>query len=323
MNDQEMTEQFAKAKKTIHDLQEELNLANSEFVALTLEFEQRVDERTIEISEANKKLHEEITERIRAEEALAEYSEHLEELVGDRTRDLVAAQKQLIDQEKMAILGKVAGAMARELHNPLCSIKNAIYYLNMVLKDPEPDVGEMLEILEQEVVNTTKVISGLLEFTEPRKISRWIVGLGEIIQEALARSNVPDYIKVTVQQSSPNLGVKADPNQLATAFRNIINNAIQAMSPILSDNGGKQLIINTIQVNDEVSISFSDNGEGIPDENMERLYEPLFSTRAQGIGLGLPLAKALIEEHDGRLEVESQVGIGSSFTVWLPLAQIW
>jgi signal transduction histidine kinase len=321
VSDENYRETFEQAQETIKELREELNLTNSGFIALTLEFEQRVDQRTIELSEANDLLQQEIAERKNAEKALAEYSERLEELVEERTKDLVKAQQLLVDHEKMAILGKVAGAMARELHNPLGAIKNAAYYLKLVFSDPTPDIKETLDIIEKEVLNSTKVINNLLEFTEPRKMTRWAVNLKEIILEALYRAELP----VDIVVKKPNFdflpNILANPNQLAKAFCNIITNSVQAMASNFLSGREKTLTICVTNTGGDVITFITDTGEGIAPENMEKLYEPLFSTRAQGIGLGLPLANAVIEEHGGSIQVESQVNVGSTFSIKLPICK--
>jgi len=107
----------------------------------------------------------------------------------------------------------------------------------------------------------------------------------------------------------------ADPDQLAQVFGNIILNAVQAMSE-----GGRLVVKSEVCTPEWVAVSFADTGVGIPKENLDKLFEPLFTTKAKGVGLGLALTKTLVEGHGGSIEAESEVGVGTTFTVRLPVS---
>ena len=269
-----------------------------------------------------------ITERKQAEEALKEYSERLEEMVEERTKALRDAQEQLVRSEKLAVLGQLAGGVGHELRNPLGAIKNAAYFLHMVLEKPEPDVAEMLQILDREVGNCERIISSLLDFAQPRELALRQVHLPEVIEEALARTTVPNLpaqagnVEVLTRYAEALPLITADPDQLGLVFGNLILNAVQAMP------GGGRLTITAAYVEggtvrdpqSAIRIQVSDTGVGIPEEHLGKIFEPLFTTKAKGIGLGLAVSKTLVERHGGSMEVTSEVGKGSTFTVRLPLA---
>jgi signal transduction histidine kinase len=315
MSNRDLQRQLAEAQGTIRALQEELAETNSGFIALTLEFEQRVDERTAELQEVNKQLEQEIAERKRAEEALKEYSERLEQMVEERTQELREAQERLIRQEKLAVLGQLAGGVAHELRNPLGAIKNATYFLNMVLEEAEPEVKETLEILDREVVTSARIISSLLDFARPKAPIRRKVDVNNVVQDALSHTAVPESVEVVSELDETLPTILADPDQLAQVFGSIILNDIQAMPQ-----GGQMVIRSEVLSQDLVAVSIRDAGVGISEENLKKIFEPLFTTKAKGIGLGLALAKTIVEGHGGSIEVESEVGKGSTFTVRLPLA---
>jgi PAS domain S-box-containing protein len=255
-----------------------------------------------------------ITERKHAEEKLKEYSERLEEMVEQRTKELREAQEQLVHQEKLAVMGELAGGVGHELRNPLGAIKNAAYFLNMVLEEPEPKVRESLEILQKEVATSERIIGSLLDFARPKAPIRRKVEINEVLREALSRSTVPEDIEVVTQHDGGKAAILADSDQLVQTFGNIILNAIQAMPY------GGQLTIKSETVSlDSIAISFSDTGVGIPEETLERLFEPLFTTKAKGIGLGLAIVKTQVEAHGGTIEAQSEVEKGSTFTVRLPM----
>jgi PAS domain S-box-containing protein len=260
-----------------------------------------------------------ITERKRAEKVLKEYSERLEEMVEERTRALRDAQEALIRQEKLAVLGQLAGGVGHELRNPLGAISNAVYFLNMALEEPDPDVKETLEILQKEVRTSEMIISSLLDFARTKPPTRRKVDINEVVQEALSRITVPETVEVVSQLDETLSIILADPDQLGQVFGNITLNAIQAMAK------GGQLVVKTSEVSEKlpksewVAVSFADTGVGISEENLGKIFEPLFTTRAKGIGLGLAVTKALVEGHEGTIEVQSELGKGSTFTVRLPI----
>lgn len=256
-----------------------------------------------------------MTEDLKARtEELKEHSENLEKMVEERTKQLRDAQEELVRQEKLAVLGQLAGGVGHELRNPLGAIKNAAYFLNMVLEEPEPEVKETLEILEREVSTSERIISNLLDFARPKPPTRRKVDVNDVVQGALSRVAVPENIEVVTQMEETLPQILADPDQLGQVFGNIILNAIQAMPE-----GGQLLVKSEVPSPEQLSVSFTDTGTGIPEENLSKIFEPLFTTKAKGIGLGLAISKTLVEDHEGTIEVESTVGTGSTFTVKLPI----
>ncbi len=260
-------------------------------------------------------------ERKAAKDALQEYSERLEDMVEERTTELQDAQQELLRQEKLATLGQLAGGVAHELRNPLGAIKNAVYFVNMVLQEPDTDVHTMLQIIDKEVGTCERIISSLLDFARTRGPVWQEVDVNHVVREALARVAVPENIQVTLQLDESLPIIQADARQLDQALGNLILNAVQAMP------GGGLLTIQTsarsvepsqISGSGWVCVSIGDEGAGIAPANLSRLFEPLFTTKARGIGLGLTLSKNLIQGHGGKIQVQSQVGEGSTFTVHLP-----
>ena len=254
-----------------------------------------------------------ITERKRAEAVLQEYSERLGQMVEARTRELRDAQEQLIRQERLTVLGQIAGGIGHELRSPLGAIKNAVYLLNLSLPAPDPEAQEILQILKCQVEASDRVIASLLDFARAQPPYRRETDLRETIDAALGRITVPENITVSRRFDDTFPALSVDPDQLEIAFSNLIRNAVQAMP------GGGRLTIDARSFGKEISISFSDTGVGIAPDVLDKLFQPMFSTKAHGIGLGLALCKLLVEGHGGRIEVTSQVGKGTTFVVYLPL----
>ena len=310
----------------------------------------------------------ELTERVRAEEALQEYSERLEEMVEQRTQELQDAQEQLIRKERLAVLGQLAGGVAHELRNPLGVISNAIYFLQMVLSETDETTREYLDIISSEVRGAEKIISGILDFSRTRLPEREEIAVSGLVAQVLERRPAPEGVDV-ITEIGPDLPpVFVDPRQMGQVLGNLVTNAYQAMPEggrltihVSEGEGiGRRGDKETRRQGDKetrgqgdslpvppspcLRVSISDTGCGIPEENMEKMFEPLFTTKAKGIGLGLALSKNLVEANGGSIEVESpstqfragpstglpsatlgtgragEEGKGSTFTVRLPLA---
>jgi PAS domain S-box-containing protein len=255
-----------------------------------------------------------ITERMQVEIELEKHQNHLEEIVDERTKELKLAQDQLMGQTRLAALGKIAGNISHELRNPMASMNNAAYILRLVITDPDPDVQQSIEIIETEIQNSTRIIEALLDFARSSPtIFDEGTDINEVIQTSLLALDVPENIQVKYEYDY-NLGdFITDPHRLRSAVQNIILNGIQAMPE-----GGTLTVRTITTVNDEVQVIISDTGIGMSETILSNIFEPLFSTKAKGIGLGLSLSKTIIEAIGGRIAVESTEGEGSTFAITLP-----
>ena len=235
----------------------------------------------------------------------------------DITERKMLEEERRMRQEKLTVLGQLAGGVGHELRNPLGAIKNAAYFLNMVLEKPEPDVKETLEILEKEVATSERIISSLLDFARAKPPVKRKVNINNIILEVLSRTNVPENIEVKNQVDESIPTILADPGQLDQIFGNIFLNAIQAMPE-----GGQLIIKSGTAGPDTIAVSITDTGVGIPGETIKKIFEPLFTSKAKGIGLGMAITKTFVEGHGGTIEVQSEIGKGTTFTVRLPGGKI-
>ena len=277
------------------------------------ELEQEVQSRTLALEEANQHLMVVIAERKRAEDQLQEYSEHLEEMVEERTRDLQEAHEQLLRREKLAMLGQLAGGLSHELRNPLAVIANAVYFLQTTLKDVDQTTRDYLDMIASEARNSEQIISGLLDFAKSRSPNRSEVQLHTLVCGILNKFPPPENIQLNNEVYRELPPAFADVHHLELALGNLITNTYQAMPE-----GGKLTVSASVQDN-QVHLAVSDTGCGIPMESMNKLFEPLFTTRPRGIGMGLAVTKNLVETNDGSIEVESNLGKGSTFTIVLPI----
>ena len=231
-------------------------------------------------------------------------------------QELKDTQAELVKKERLAVLGKLAGGVGHELRNPLGSIKNAAYFLNMVLEDLDPQVKESLQIIEEEVNSSEKIINDLLGYARPKPPNIRKVKINSIIQEVLSYTTIPENVEVINRLDATLPSILADPDQLKQVFGNIILNAIQAMPE-----GGQLFVKTEVQSQEEITISFTDTGVGISEEDLSKPFEPLYTTKAKGIGLGLAICKTIIEKHKGIIEVKSEIKKGSTFSIKLPFGK--
>ncbi len=249
------------------------------------------------------------------EQSLQCYYEQLEDEVESRTKDLEQVQEKLIRSERLAAVGELASGVGHELRNPLNVIRNCAYLLNIALTDKgDEEAVNTLKVLDKQIDIANKIVTDLLDFTRITPPSPDRVDLKNLITESLSWITVPEHVTVNANLNGHPTKVRTDAEQISRVFTNIISNAIQAMN----GKAGK-LDIDTGEESDIVWIKFHDNGCGIPEGNFEKIFEPLFTTKPKGIGLGLAITKRLVEQNGGKIEITSKVDQGTTFIVKLPL----
>ncbi len=259
---------------------------------------------------------EDITERRHAEKKLEEWSKTLEESVRIRTEELQKSQEKLARSEKLALIGQLSSQVSHELRTPLTAIKNAAYLINMQMDSGKTDkIAEYVDLISKEVDVTTQVISNTLGFAKRKPLERKESDINTVLRESLQVSVVPANISVKplFNEALPHLNV--DPVQIRQVFDNIIKNAVDAMPE------GGELEVKLTSDMTYLTAEFKDTGVGISKENMNKIFDPLFSTSPRGTGLGLPVCQQIVESHGGLIDVESVEGKGAVFKIKLPLRQ--
>jgi signal transduction histidine kinase len=270
-----------------------------------------------ETDPAGKAIHlhgafQDITERKRLEEIEREYAARLEETVRERTEELRDAQEKLVRQERLAVLGQLAGGVGHELRNPLGIISNAVYYLRLLLEGKEAQVAEYLEIIENETRNAEQIIADLLDYARASRGVSEPVAAADLVQQVLERNPVPVGVTLSVHIDPDLPPAHADRHQMERVLGNLLVNAYQAMPE------GGALEISAGKCDQQIAITVTDAGMGIPPDDLSQIFEPLFTTKARGIGLGLAICKNLVEANGGWIEVQSTPEEGSTFAVYLP-----
>jgi PAS domain S-box-containing protein len=261
---------------------------------------------------------EDFTEEKQAEEKIRRLNEELEIKVQDRTRQLLETQETLVRKEKLAVLGQVAGSVGHELRNPLGVMSNAVYFLQAVLSDADDSVKEYLGIIKGEIAASERIVSDLLDSVRTKPPHPEIVGVAQLIDQVLGKCAIPPSVSVRLDISATLPLLRVDAMQIHQVFRNLISNGVEAMPE------GGTLEIRAVEnkPEGEIVVSVHDTGTGIAPDTLPRLFQPLFTTKARGIGLGLVVVKNLTEANGGRVEVASEVGNGTTFTITLPASSV-
>lgn len=215
--------------------------------------------------------------------------------------------------ERLITIGQVAGGVAHELRNPLNVIKTSIYYLTNARQAPPKKVQQHLERIERQVGLADRVITALSDFARLPMPERHALCVEKCVKEVLELNAMPASITVTLDFPGDLPWVLADDRQLQIVFGNLLRNARDAMH----EQGGA-LTVSARPAENDVAVTITDTGPGIAREALERILEPLYSTKARGIGLGLAITRSIIDKHGGGLHIASEVGRGSQFTVRLP-----
>jgi two-component system, NtrC family, sensor histidine kinase HydH len=221
--------------------------------------------------------------------------------------------------ERLAAIGQLAASVGHELRNPLAAIRNAYSFIRKRLAGEgslDPRVLQFLEVIGREVDASGRIIGNLLDFSRPKQAVRGPCPLRPLVEEALqlvpARANV--RVVDEVPDELPVLDL--DKDQLRQVLVNLVQNASEA---IPAERQGTVVVTAEIGPQGTLRLDVRDDGCGIPTEEIGRVFQPLFSTKTRGTGLGLAVASGVIERHGGRLTVQSRVGEGTTFNIELPL----
>jgi signal transduction histidine kinase len=245
----------------------------------------------------------------------------LEHRVQERTCELEEAlaalkrtQDELVVRERLAMLGQLSSSVGHELRNPLGVMTNAIYFLDMVQTDASEEVREYLGILRHQVALAEKIVGDLLDFARLKPPQVQTVSVSQLVQEQVSRLRGSD--RLTIEQDlHPDLPeIRVDPVQIGQVLFNVLSNAQQAMD----GTGSVRLWARTAE--DLLELHVTDSGPGVAPDLLDKIFQPLFTTKARGIGLGLAVSRSLAEANGGRLTVTSPPGRGATFTIALPVA---
>ncbi len=263
-------------------------------------------------------------DRLQEEDELKSYREHLEELVAERTKELETAHTELLRKEKFSALGKATAMVSHEIRNPLSVIRAAIYSLSQMFKGKAEDVDETLDRVIRNIARCDFIIEEMLDFTRIRNLNPGPININEWLERELDELIIPDSISL-IQKLNSDIVISMDQERLHQCLVNIVNNAWQSMDEDNEQSDKKEkakkknLTVESGIAGDRLEIIVKDSGSGISPDEMKKIFEPLYSTKATGVGLGMPRVKQIMEQHGGGIEVESVKGKGTEVKLWLPV----
>jgi PAS domain S-box-containing protein len=256
-----------------------------------------------------------ITERKNVEYALRRYSEQLEALVEERTDQLKKA-------ERLAAIGETAAMIGHDLRNPLQALYCMIYLArerysprSKSLPEGQHSLEDILDDMEDSADYMNKIVSDIQDYAKTMNLNLIETDVSFFIREILSTISIPDDVRVFIQIDGKPLKLNIDPEKMKRVIINLVTNSINAMPQ------GGRIFISVRRVGNLARLSVKDTGVGIPEEILPKLFQPLFTTRSKGVGLGLSVCKRMIDTMKGNIAINSKVGEGTEVIVEIPMGQ--
>jgi signal transduction histidine kinase len=257
-------------------------------------------------------------DKSRLEQEIKKYAEELELRVDERTAELIDTHKRLVTQERIAALGRAAAQVAHEVKNPLAGL--LLYSLH--LKEKSSNFSESQTYLVDKIIDTIRQLNNrvqqILGFARPVSLSLHSEDLNKIVAdilELLRPQLEANQVEVRLSIGEQATHIMLDETSMRGALMNLLLNAIEAMP-----NGG-MLSIAVNQSDEMLQLEIADTGHGIAEDEVKKIFEPFFTTKEQGLGLGMPYAKKIIDQHGGKISINSELGKGTRISIVLPTVQ--
>lgn len=269
-----------------------------------------------------------ITEKKRVEQELEKYRQHLEEMVQARTKALQAAQNELLKRERLSVLGQLTATVSHELRNPLGVIRSSNYYLQRKVPITNDKIEKHFRRIEEQVTLCDTIVADLLEYTRGKTASMVTAHIKPWLEELLNQAQEMGSIQLRRKMANDLPPVAHDPEKMRRVLVNLIDNAFQAVKEKAALCQKKaepytpEVCIVTRQKDNLILIEVQDNGVGMDEETCNQAFEPFFTNRARGTGIGLANVMKIIKEHSGDVSIESKAGAGTILTIELPCVSV-
>ena len=263
-------------------------------------------------------------------DALQEHRDHLEEMIRERTRELRSAQEKLIRRERLFVLGQLTATVSHELRNPLGVIRSSTFYLKRKMNSADEKIIKHLDRIERQVALCNSIVGELLEYTRGRQsdavqgeVSPWLLKVLDRITVTMPRE-----VTLTRDLTTGLPMIRFDTEKMERVMINVIENAVQAVTAQREKQKERsesyEPKVRVFAEADEsgVIIGVEDNGIGMDEETAGRAFEPLFTTRARGTGLGLAVVRKIVEEHGGTVLLASKPGEGTRLSIVIPFENV-
>ena len=292
------------AHKTAKDAEEKTRELNDHL-------EQRVAERTGELNEALQEV--------------SVLNRELEQRVEERTEELKNAQSDLVRNERLAALGQLTATVSHELRNPLGALRTALFLIQSKTKNQVSGLDRAFQRAERSINRCDNIITEMLDFARATDIASETAPVDEWLDEVLAEQPLIEGVTLERDSGAQDAVVDFDGDRLRRAVINVVENGRDAIVDSMKNGKGPEqgvLRVATDVRDGRVEMSFTDNGSGMDEDVLAKIFEPLFSTKSFGVGLGMPTVKQIMELHGGGIEVQSEAGKGTRVVLWLPVKEI-
>jgi signal transduction histidine kinase len=239
----------------------------------------------------------------------------LEHRVKLRTAELQAAQEEIVRRERLSVLGQLTATVAHELRNPLSAIRNTLFTVKEAVGADRGDLDRPLGRMERSILRCDRIINDLLDYTRAQDVRRRALNADAWVSETLAEQSIPADIALTSDLGAPDCRISFDSERMRRVIVNLIDNAVHAMSDRPAP---RRIAIASGFDGEAYRLTIADSGTGIAPDILPRIFEPLFSTKPFGTGLGLPTVKQIVEHHGGEIAIDSAPGQGTRVVIRLP-----
>jgi len=235
--------------------------------------------------------------------------------VEERTAELRKAQSDLLRNERLSTLGQLTATVAHELRNPLSAIRNTVFAMKEAVQNAGLNLERPLSRVERNIQRCDRIITDLLDFTRMRNLNCTKLEADAWLDEVLNEQRLPEGIAMKRELRAPAHRLSFDPERMRRVVINLIENAAQAMTDTTHE---RTISVSTRGGADGWELAIEDTGPGIPPDVLAKVFEPLFSTKSFGTGLGLPTVRQIVEQHGGKVDIVSNPGKGTRVVVSLP-----
>lgn len=272
------------------------------------------------LAEEGAMLAAEVAERMEAQRLLAAHRDNLEEIVARRTEELQESQRALLAKERLAMLGEIMAAVSHEVRNPLGTVRSSLFTIKNGLNGTDRErIYRAIERGERNIIRCDRIIEELLDLSRAHEIEQRATTLDTWLSGVLSGAGIPSDVSCEIRLQ-PGVMVSLDREKMRRALMNLINNSVQSFE---EDTGREhRLLVTSLARGTTCEIRISDTGSGMSKEVLNQVGTPLFSTRAFGVGLGVPVVQETVRGHGGELSFESESGKGTTAIIELPLLAI-
>jgi signal transduction histidine kinase len=302
---------------------EEIEAANEELQASNDELDLRVQQRTAELEKVNESLQEEVARRKVAEEELRLLNDELEQRIAARTKELRESQAKALRNERLAALGQLAATVSHELRNPLGVIANSLEMVDVKTREHDLGVARHIDRIKRGIYRCDRIISEMLDYARDRELMTAATDVDAWLTDLLNELDLPDWVELRYEPHIRHAVAEVDKGLLRGAILNLVENAGDALLEQRQeqiDRTRAEIVVESNCSDGILSVTVRDSGPGMSKDVQAAAFEPLFSTKTFGVGLGLAVVRKAVVQHGGSVELESQAGQGTRITLKIPMA---